>query len=38
MKAFWSGLGKVLGHAAVWCVEHPDQIIAIANAAKQAKK
>jgi hypothetical protein len=38
MKNFWSTIGKLLAKAAVWAVEHPDQVIAIANAAKVAKR
>lgn len=37
MKSFWAALGKALTKAAIWALEHPDQVIAIAQAAKQAK-
>jgi hypothetical protein len=38
MKSFWSKIGSLLAKAAVWAVEHPDQVIAIAEAAKGKKK
>lgn len=38
MTVFFNALGHALAKAAVWCVEHPDQVIAIANAAKAARK
>jgi len=38
MKAFWNAFGGLLAKAAVWAVEHPDQVIAIATAAKDARK
>lgn len=34
----WNTLGKALTKAAIWCVKHPDKIIAIAAAAKAAKE
>lgn len=38
MKTFWAALAKGLTKGAVWCAEHPDQIIAIVTAIKDAKK
>lgn len=37
MKTLFKLLAKGLAKAAVWCAEHPDEIIAIADAAKKAK-
>lgn len=38
MKKFWGALGKGLAKLAVWCMEHPDELIAITEAAKKVKK
>lgn len=38
MKAFWKSLGAGLAKAAVWCMEHPDEVIAVVTAVKAAKK
>ena len=34
----WKQLGKALAKAAVWCVGHPDEVVAIVTAAKAVKK
>lgn len=38
MKAFWSFLAQLATKAALYAADHPDQIIAIVNAAKDNKK
>ena len=35
MKNFWKKVAELLAKAAIWAAEHPDQIIAIAQAAKK---
>lgn len=34
----WSAVGKFLVKAAVYALGHPDEVIAVVNAAKGAKK
>lgn len=37
MKAFWKALATLAAKVAVYAAEHPDQVIAIASAAKAKK-
>lgn len=37
MKAVWKIVAAGLTKAAVWCVKHPDEVIAIVNATKKDK-
>lgn len=37
MKKLWEALASVLTKAAIYAAEHPDQVIAIATAAKNLK-
>ena len=30
----WNAVGKVLAKLALWCVDHPDQILAVVQTAK----
>lgn len=34
----WQALGKLFAKVAVYCMEHPDQVIAVVNDVKAAKK
>jgi ABC-type nitrate/sulfonate/bicarbonate transport system substrate-binding protein len=38
MNTFWKALGTGLTKAAIWALEHPDQVIAIASKVKEARK
>jgi len=38
VKAFWKALAKYAAKLAVYAADHPDQVIAVVNAAKAAKK
>ena len=37
MKKFLASIGRGLAKMAMWCMEHPDQLIAVADAAKKLK-
>jgi len=37
MKAFWAAIAKYAAKLAVYAAEHPDQVIAVVNAAKAVK-
>ena len=34
MNYFWTTLGRGLVKAAIWCLDHPDQVIAVVQAVK----
>jgi hypothetical protein len=38
MKAFWKALASGLTKLAVYAAEHPDQVIAVVNDVKAARK
>jgi hypothetical protein len=37
MKAFWAAVSKYAAKVALYAAEHPDQVLAVVNAAKQIK-